>query len=235
AALQLNTSIAPFNNIKAREAVYYALNPAQLNKVITGGVGKISQSGDGPGSLFPIPKVPGYRTFNLAKAKALVKQLGGLSFHITGFAINPTVAEAEQAEFAQAGMNVKIDTVNLAQLVAAFDHNSWQITGGGAGGLDPAIGVGGMTWRVQSNAPFTGIHDKNLDKMIAQGASTTNYDTRLSIYKQIYKYMSDHALMPFLYAGPLWNISSIKAQGPGLSTPMYNNYLIQWPDIWLKS
>ncbi|MBO0693843.1 MAG: ABC transporter substrate-binding protein, partial [Acidimicrobiaceae bacterium] len=40
AALQLNTSIAPFNNIKAREAVYYALNPAQLNKVITGGVGK---------------------------------------------------------------------------------------------------------------------------------------------------------------------------------------------------
>jgi ABC-type transport system substrate-binding protein len=233
-ALQLNTKIAPFNNKLAREAVYYALNPEQLNKVAAAGEGVVGQSGDGPASLFPIPKVPGYRTFNLAKAKALVQQLGGLSFNITGFATNPTLSEAEQAEFAQAGMKVQITTVNLAQLVAAFDNNSWQITGGGAGGLDPAIGVGGMTWRVQSNAPFTGIHDPHLDKLIAQGASVTNYDARLSIYKQIYKYMSDNALMPFLYSGPLWNISNPKVQGPGVSTPMYNNYLIQWPDIWTK-
>jgi peptide/nickel transport system substrate-binding protein len=233
-SLQLNTKIAPFNNIKAREAVYYALNPAQLNKVAAAGEGVVSQSGDGPASLFPILKVPGYRTYDLAKAKALVKQLGGLSFDITGFATNPVLSEAEQSEFAAAGMKVQINTVNLAQLVSAFDHNSWQITGGGAGGLDPAIGVGGMTWRVQSNAPFTGIHNAHLDKLIAEGAASTNSDTRTSIYKEIYSYMNEQALMPFLYAAPLWNIASPKAQGPGLSFPMYNSYLIEWPDIWLK-
>ena len=234
AALQLNTSIAPFNNKLAREAVYYALNPQQLNKVAAAGEGEVSQSGDGPASLFPILKVPGYRTYDLAKAKALVKQLGGLSFNITGFATNPTASEAEQSEFAQAGMKVGITTVNLAQLVSAFDHNSWQITGGGAGGLDPAIGVGGMTWRVQSNAPFTGIHNKTLDKLIAEGASSTSTDVRTNIYKQIYSYLNQQALLPFLYAAPLWNIANTKAQGPGLSFPMYNNYLIEWPDIWLK-
>ncbi|MBO0692331.1 MAG: ABC transporter substrate-binding protein [Acidimicrobiaceae bacterium] len=232
-SLQLNTKIPPFNNIKAREAVYYALNQALLNKVAAAGQGAVSQTGDGPTSLFPILKVPGYRTYNPAKARALVKQLGGLSFTITGFATNPVLSEAEQSEFAAAGMKTKIDPVNLAQLVAAFRSGKWQITGGGAGGLDPAIGVGGMTWRVQSNAPFTGIHDKTLDKLIATGAATTDPEKRLGIYKQIFKYMSDQALMPFTYAAAQWNVSNPKAMGPGLSIPMYNNYLIQWPDIWM--
>jgi peptide/nickel transport system substrate-binding protein len=231
-ALQLNTKIPPFNNIKAREAVYYALDPAVLNKVAAGGQGVVETSGDGPASLFPIGKVPGYPTYNLAKAKALVQQLGGLSFNLTGFAIGPTLNEAEQSEFVAAGMKVQIQTVNLAQLVAAFQNDSWQITGGGAGGLDPGIGVGGMTWRVESTAPFTGIHDPYLDKLINEGASTTNYDARLSVYKQIYAYMAKNALMPFLYAGPLYNISNKDVHGPGISTVNFNNYLFYWPDIW---
>ncbi|MBO0691925.1 MAG: hypothetical protein J2P58_03415, partial [Acidimicrobiaceae bacterium] len=86
-----------------------------------------------------------------------------MSFDLTGFAMGPTLNEAEQSEFTAAGMHVKIKTVNPAQLVAAFQNGSWQITGGGAGGLDPGIGVGGTTWRVGSTAPFTGIHDPKLD------------------------------------------------------------------------
>jgi peptide/nickel transport system substrate-binding protein len=230
----LNTKVAPFNNIKAREAIYYALDPQALNKVIAGGQGTVSQTGNGPASLFPLLTVPGYRTYNLAKAKALVRQLGGLHFTITGFATGPQLTEAEQSEFAAAGMKTKITTVNLAQLVKAFDTNSWQITGGGAGGLDPGIGIGGMTWRVESNAPFTGIHDPVLDRLINAGAATANHAARGKIYKQIYQYMSDKALMPFLYAGPFYNIASTNAYGPGVSTPMYNNYLIEWPDVWVS-
>jgi peptide/nickel transport system substrate-binding protein len=234
AALQLNTKVAPFNNIKAREAAYYALDAQALNKVIAGGQGTVSESGDGPASLFPILNVPGYRTYDLAKAKALVKQLGGVSFTITGFAVTPQLTEAEQTEFEAAGMQTKITTVNLAQLVKAFQTGSWQATGGGAGGLDPAIGVGGMTWRAISNAPFTGIHDPVLDKMINAGAATVNHAARAAIYNQIYKYMSDEAYMPFLYAAPFYNITTTNVYGPGLSTPMYNTYLIGWPDIWTK-
>jgi ABC-type transport system substrate-binding protein len=89
-----------------------------------------------------------------------------------------------------------------------------------------------MTWRVESTAPFTGIHNAYLDKLINEGASTTNYDARLSVYKQIYKYMSDQALMPFLYAGPLYDISNKDVHGPGVSTANYNNHLLEWPDLW---
>jgi peptide/nickel transport system substrate-binding protein len=233
-AYQLNTKIAPFNNIKAREAIYYALDDSALNQVIGGGQGALSESGDGPASLFPILKIPGYRNYDLDKARALVKQLGGLSFTITGFAVTPALTEATQSEFAAAGMKTKIDTVNLAQLVKAFQTNSWQLTGGGAGGLDPAVGVGGMAWRVISGAPFTGINDPALDKLINAAAATVNHAARTKLYTQIYTYMSDKAYMPFLYATPFYNISTTNVHGPGLSTPMYNTYLIQWPDIWMS-
>jgi hypothetical protein len=41
--------------------------------------------------------------------------------------------------------------------------------------------------------------------------------------------------MPFTVAEPLWNIVNPKAMGPGLSQAEANNYLIQWPDVWLNS
>jgi peptide/nickel transport system substrate-binding protein len=234
AAIQLNTKIAPFDNIKAREAVYYAIDPQALNRVVEGGRGTVSQSGDGPASLFPILKVPGYRTYDPAKAKALVKQLGGLSFTIIGFATNPQLAEAEQSEFGAVGMHTQITTVNLAELVKAFNTGSWQMTGGGGGGLDPAIGAGGMSWRVESNAPFTGIHNAYLDKLINEGTSTLNHAARAKIYANIYSYMAKQALMPFLYAAPLYNIATLNVYGPGISTPEYNNWFIDWPSVWTK-
>jgi peptide/nickel transport system substrate-binding protein len=232
-ALQLNTKTAPFNNKLAREAVYYALDPQAINKGIEGGLGSISESGDGPASLYPILKIPGYRTYDLAKAKALVKQLGGLSFSI--ISIPPlTTVEAEQSQFQAAGMNVSVDSVVLETEVTDFAHNQWQAIPGGAGGIDPQIGAGGLAWRVLSTGPFTGIDSSYLDSLISQGTSTFNHAARLKVYDTLYTYLSDNALMPFIYAAPLWNIVSKTAHGPGLSQGMANNYLIYWPDVWLS-
>jgi ABC-type transport system substrate-binding protein len=233
-ALQLNTKTAPFNNIKAREAIYYAINQEALNKVVTGGNGSVSQTGDGPASLYPQLTVPGYRTYNLAKAKALVQQLGGLNFTIIGTAQFLMAEEALVSEFGQAGMKVTITTDTLEQEVSAFQHNSWAAIPGGAGGLDPELGAGGLAWRVQSTGPFTGIDNKYLDQLVNQGVSTENHDARAAIYSKLYKYLSDHALMPFTYSSPLYNIVNPKAHGPGFDQGMANSYLIQWPDVWLS-
>lgn len=233
-ALQLNTTTAPFNNITAREAIYYALDPQALNKGIEDGLGNIAQSGDGPASLYPILKIPGYRTFNLAKAEALVKQLGGLKFSIIGTPTGVPAMEAEQSEFQAAGMQVSIQSVPLETEVADFSHNQWQAIPGGAGGLDPEIGAGGLAWRVVSNGPFTGIHNSYLDSLINQGTATFSHSARLKVYDTLYTYLSTNALMPFTYAAPLWNIVTPNTHGPGLSQGMANSYLIYWPDVWLS-
>ena len=142
--------------------------------------------------------------------------------------------EALVSEFENVGMKVNITTDTLEQEVSAFQHNSWSAIPGGAGGLDPELGAGGLAWRVQSTGPFTGIDNKYLDGLINQGVSTPNHDARTTIYEKLYKYLSDHALMPFSYSSPLWNIVNPKAHGPGLSQGMANSYLIGWPSIYLS-
>lgn len=232
AGIQLNTAVAPFNNILAREAVYYATDPAALNKALIGGTGTVSQSGDGPGSLFPDLKVPGYRSYDLAKAKALVKQLGGLSFSY-GTEQGPGLEEAEalQAQWQAAGMHVTLDSYDLISLVQAFHSNKWQALTGGGGGTDPAIGEGSMGWRFLSTGPFTGVHDPTLDAMINQGSSEATMSARAATYKHIYEYVAKQAYEPFLYAAPFYNMTLKTVHGPGATSPILNPL---WEDVWMS-
>ncbi|MBO0887435.1 MAG: ABC transporter substrate-binding protein, partial [Acidimicrobiales bacterium] len=105
-ALELNAKKPPLDNQLAREALYYATNTAAINKHIFDDRYSVVQSPTGPGGLFYTPKVPGYRTYNLKKARALVKQLGGLSVTL-GTAHGPLgdlTDEALQAQWNQAGI-----------------------------------------------------------------------------------------------------------------------------------
>ena len=70
----LNNAIPPFNNIKARQAVQYALDPNAIISGIYGGLGRPTQNFLPPG--YPQYKKITAWSFNLAKAKQLVKQSG---------------------------------------------------------------------------------------------------------------------------------------------------------------
>lgn len=227
--VQLNTTKPPFNNIVAREAMYYATNPGPLNKALNSGYGTVTESLRAPGQLFYEPKVPGYRTYNLAKAKALVHQLGGLSFQLDmeSAPAMAKLATALQSEWAQAGIKATINLESFEQNIQDYSANNWQAKGAAGGGYDPAIGLGLNFWYA-SHAPFTGIHDPKLDAMINQGASTANLQARAAVYRSIYKYISDQAYSPVLFAVPYYSLAVHGVSGPGLSTP---NSEVFWTDV----
>lgn len=225
----LNTFHGPFTNIKAREAIYYATDPVALNKALIHGTGTYSQSGDGPGSLFPDLKVPGYRTYNLAKAKALVKQLGGLSFSLLSLGTAQLSDEALQSEWQQAGMKVTI-TQGDAVFLQDFKNGSWNAANLGCGGIDPALGNSGTYFVYYSTAPFTGIHDKHLDKLINGATGTLNVAAQAKIYKQLFEYVAKNAYAPTTYIAPTYNMATKTAHGPGVSTPQTYAF---WNDVWV--
>jgi peptide/nickel transport system substrate-binding protein len=233
--IQLNTSIPPFNNLKAREAVSYAIDQAALNKGLSYGTGVLTQSPSGPASLVYMAKVPGYASYDLNKAKALVKQLGGLSFSYDGGTLGTggELSTALVAEFKAAGMNVTLNSLNtLEAILEAFSSNKWQAIGQLAGGTNPAVGEGSLGWRYLSTGPFTGVHDPTLDAMINQATSTVSVSQQKSIYKKIFTYIAQKSYTPFTYATPLWNISVKSAHGPGISTSLPIDGEIFWQDAW---
>jgi peptide/nickel transport system substrate-binding protein len=237
--VQLNTRVAPFNNITAREALYYATDPEAIDKALIGGTGEVAESGNGPASPYYEKTVPGYRTYDLAKAKALVKQLGGMTFTMGSFGPNPTLYEALQSEWQAAGMHVTLSPINsLPALVQDFYTKTWQALLGGCGGIDPAIGAGSLSWRCLSTGPFDGLTDTHLDSMINQAAAYTSTASRAAEYKKVYEYISQQAYLPFLYSMPAYNIATTNAHGPGISSSSPSSQGVEetpfWPDVWVS-
>ncbi|MBO0693589.1 MAG: ABC transporter substrate-binding protein [Acidimicrobiaceae bacterium] len=217
--VQFNTTKPPFNNKLAREAVYYATDAATLNKKVYGGSTPLVQGITGPGGLFYHQKVPGYRTYNLAKAKAIVKQLGGLSFSLLGGATGNGLNEAEalQAMWKQAGMNVKLTlSPDLTSRIESFRHNNWQISPGGDGSWDPAGGVG-VWFFFLSNSLYTGVHDPKLDALINK-ATQVPTEQRDAVYQDVSKYISDQALAVQLFPAAVWNVAAKNVYAPCLTT-----------------
>jgi peptide/nickel transport system substrate-binding protein len=231
--IQLNTSIPPFNNQVAREAVYYAIDQAAISKALSYGTGIVTQSPSGPGSVVYSPKVAGYRSYDLNKAKALVKQLGGLSFSYdygSGLGSGSLLATALAADFKAAGMNVTLNPLNTLQaILQAFTSNKWESIGQGAGGTNPTVGFGSFGWRYLSTGPFTGVHDPTLDSMINQSTSTPSGPQQNAIFKRIFTYISQMAYTPFVYAAPGYTISTHSVHGPGISTTQLS---VLWQDLY---
>ena len=219
--IQLNTNAPPFNNPKARQAIYYATDSEAIRSKLFQNRYPSTQGFTGPGGLFFSADVPGYRTYDLAKAKALVKELGGLKTQLG--TINVLVAkqttQALASQWAQAGIKTEIKSYDLGPLIEAFQSKKWTAMLQTAGSYDPAAGVG-VAFRYASQSPFSGVKDKQLDALLGQALGTLDQDQRKSLYDQAAKYMNDEAYSPFLFAFAPASVAAKGVTGPGLTTAL---------------
>jgi peptide/nickel transport system substrate-binding protein len=217
--VELNTATAPFNNITAREAIYYATDASLLDSKLFGDVYPLTQSFTTPSGLFYDPKVPGYRTYDLAKAKALVSQLGGLSFNLFTNATSTSqeFIEALQTLYVAAGMKVTVTQDTLATLVQTFESKSWQSSLEAYGSWDPAA-EHGVSFGFSPPSPFTGVNSPTLTSLLNQAQAAANPSSRSSLYARAAEEMSKLATGPFLFPLATWNIAVKGVTGPGLTT-----------------
>ncbi|MBO0692707.1 MAG: ABC transporter substrate-binding protein [Acidimicrobiaceae bacterium] len=233
-ALQLNAQKPPLNNKLAREALYYATNPATINKHLFGNHYKLTQSPTGPGGLFYTPKVPGYRTYNLAKAKALVKQLGGLNLNLATVSLGSNLAtftdDALQTQWKAAGINANLVTEALTSELQQWHSGAWNVFLVQMGSYDPATGFGLPLW-FGDKTFAKGVTDPTLVNMMNQAQGTFNNSQRATYYKQIFKYLSDQAYAVFLFTVPAWNLTTNNVTSlpllAGLGT-------VNWEEVGLK-
>jgi peptide/nickel transport system substrate-binding protein len=219
--IQLNTKAPPFNNILAREAIYYATDSAALDSHLFGDTYPVTESFTAKAGLFYEPTVPGYLTYNLAKAKALVKQLGGLTFSLDTISA-PTAIELNeglQQEWQAAGMKVTLASYDLTSLIGVFVSKKWQAFLQTAGSYDPGTGVG-VAFRFASTSPFTGVYDPKVDALLNAAAATTNMAARAKDYADLAAYIAKEAYGPFLFPIAGYNIAAHGVGGPGLTTPI---------------
>ncbi|WP_043841551.1 ABC transporter substrate-binding protein [Amycolatopsis taiwanensis] len=236
--IQLNTKTAPFNDQRAREAIYYATNADAIAKGLFKDRYPNAQTFIGPGGLFYQPTVPGYRTYDLEKAKALVQELGGLTVDLGTLKsyVADQVNTALQSQWEAAGIKVNMHSDELNALIGNFNSGKWQAMLQTAGAWDPAAGVG-VSFRFSSTAAFSGVADPQLDDLLNQAAASLDPAQRQSLYDQAGKLISDKAYAPFMLAFAPANLAVKGVHGPGLTTripPVLVNTGVQWDSVWMS-
>lgn len=233
--VQLNTAVPPFNERRAREAIYHATDAAAIGKGIFHDWYPISQSFTGPGGLFYQPEVPGYRTHDPERARALVTELGGIKVRLGTVAssVAEQVITALQSQWQAAGIEVAIETYDLATLVQRFQSGDWTAMLQTAGSYDPEAGSG-VSLRFRSDQIFSGVHDPDLDRLLYEGAASSDRARRAEIYRAVAARLSDEAYAPFLFAFAPTVLSRKGIEGPGLTTqlpPILINAAVLWQDV----
>ena len=217
--IQLNTAAPPFNNVKARQAIYYATDAAIIDQKLFGNQFQVVQGFTAPGGLFYYPNVPGYPTYDLAKAKSLVKETRRadrelLHARLTG---QPEL-HGGAPELWKAGGDQHLDPpVQPGRADPAVRHQ--EVAGGAAdrGGVGSGRGRGSripvpVRLAVQRRAR------PEARRADPRRPGAVNPTARDKTYQQAAQYIAKNADGPFLFPLASWNVAVHGVQGPGLTT-----------------
>jgi len=229
--LTYNTLAPPLNNPVAREALTYATDAQALDQGLFGGQDKMAQEPVGSGAAFHVDKVTGYKGYDLDKAKALVKQLGGLTVSMQGSpsSAGGAMMQALQSMWAKAGIKVsKISQLALPQLTANFTSHNWQVDVGFSGAQDPSLGLG-LSFFFSSKGPDSGVADPSLDALINKAAHEMDQTQRAADYNAVYEKLWANTYGDFLFENPSFNVQAISVTGAS-NAPRW----IDWGQVAVK-
>jgi peptide/nickel transport system substrate-binding protein len=132
----LNTTQAPFNDVKVRQAVQYAVNPAAIERIYSGRMKGLQQ-------ILP-PGMPGYQElnlypYNLKKAKELIAEANPTDREITVWSDNESTTKDAATYYAgvleEIGFKVELKVLDPDNYFAVIGNNS-----------TPNLDTGWATW-----------------------------------------------------------------------------------------
>ncbi len=214
-----DVSKAPYDDIKVRRAIAYAVDRESIANDILLGRGKAS---DGnaltPGLAWRNNDIKGY-SYNVQKAKDLLGEAGwkdtdgdgivdkdGKSFKITLYTwpqrpALPSIAQAIQSQFKEIGIDAEVRIMEWDAISDRADEWGMMWVAGGDACMmipDPSYYIEGQF--LSSNCDY---HYKNakVDDLIMQARSTFDEDKRYDLYKQVQKivYDDDCAQVPIAF------------------------------------
>jgi len=228
--VHLNTNVAPFNNLLAREALAYATNASTINKAVFLGLSKVVDAQSAPGTAFYPSGLSSHRSYDPSKAAALVKEVpGGISFSIICIPCTYgylTQAEALAQMWSAVGINATVLNLAEPQAVARLVSGNFQATMSSWNAFDPAIELG--LFDATTGTLNHGQADPTLNTLMQKAAGTTNPTVRSKEYVQVYNLINKEVYDLPTVTSAVYDIMSKRLHGIG------NNVNIYFEDAWLS-
>jgi peptide/nickel transport system substrate-binding protein len=183
-----NMMKAPFNSLAARQAVTYATNTAAIAKSLYSNLFPTFEGFFPATTLGYENSVPGYPSYNLARAKSLVSSLGGsLSFALLIPNTNEgeTLGDALKAQWALAGINVTLDPLSTPEQIGdQLDHDLQATMTLSPPESDPDA-LAEIWLYSKSTSNITGYSNPSADDLLAAGRTALTTAQRRSDYQEL--------------------------------------------------
>lgn len=200
----LNTTKKPFDDVRVRRALNYAVDRDSIVKYIMDGRGEVRNGPLNPRQWGFNPNAKGYE-YNPELAKRLLTEAGypngvDVVWNITrGVSVKDVeIAEAFSNQFAKVGVRVKLNVLESGTLFQKYyagdfmaSVTTWSLSS------DPDIIYTGL--RIYSPASKW-YHNPVVDKLMDEGRATVDPAKRLKIYQDLYQVLIDDAPWLMIHA-----------------------------------
>lgn len=198
----LNSTKAPLDDIRVRQAMAHAIDREEYNQIINQGLYTLASGPYAPGSVGYV-KDSGLPAFDVDEAKRLVKEYEDekgpikISYRSTPSPSTTAVAQFLQQKLKGVGIDFTLATVEQSQLINTAISGDFQMLGWrNHPGGDPDEQY--VWWYKDSPANFGKFADPEIQKLLDEGRSEPDAAKRKTIYENVTK----------RFAEQLWNLWS---------------------------
>ncbi|MCF6336197.1 MAG: ABC transporter substrate-binding protein, partial [Spirochaetales bacterium] len=229
--MPMNTSVAPLNDIRVRQAINYAIDKQKILDIAYGGGKPIGTFMDRGNAYYK--DFTDLYPYNPEKAKALLKEAGVGDdvelklFLPQNYTLHVKAGEMYQEMLTQVGLNVKIQLIDWSTWISdVYRASKFDLTViGHTGKLDPDGTLGGY-----GEGKYVQWFNDDAAVMIKKAAATIGYEERKVLYDNVLEIMAKE--VPFVYLGSSFRTTGLRSDVTGFRiTPNLDTFDFRWTEF----
>jgi peptide/nickel transport system substrate-binding protein len=232
AVYAFNTKVAPFDDVRVRQALVMAIDRNKMSQALTNGLSRPASNPYGDGSWVKC-KDDGALPNDVAKASALIKDYGkpvDFKMIVSATPRGRAVGQVLQQFWKQVGANMEIEQIDQATIVPRAFMRQFQVTPWRIIDLadpDPQMYANFHTGSPVALANYSNLE---LDKLLEHARITADPAKRTEDYCAVSRLINQEAIWFWTFQNTYYAISSARLRG----LPKIYGGVIDVSDVWME-
>ncbi|MBR1142926.1 ABC transporter substrate-binding protein [Bradyrhizobium sp. AUGA SZCCT0431] len=231
AVAAFNTKVAPFDDVRVRQALVMALDRKKMSQALTNGLARPATNPYGDGSWVKC-KDDGALPEDAEKAKALIKEYGKpveFKMLVTATPRGRATGQVLQQFWKRVGANMEIEQVDQATVPPRAFMRQFQVTPWRIVDLaDPDVQMY-ANFRTGSPLALANYSNPELDKLLERARVTADQEKRAEDYCAISRLINKEAIWYWTFQNTYYAMSSAKVKG----LPKMYSGVVDVSRVWL--